>query len=93
MIFFRLEEEELAVSFHDQVLLAHRCNARVDFGIGELLGRQKVLVDNFFRMSKLNRLKNLFISRKKVLIPDLVLNKTLRSSAPGIALVEHQKLA
>lgn len=56
--FFHLEQEELAISFHDQVLLAHRCNARVDFGISELLRWQKILVDDFFRTSKLHRLKN-----------------------------------
>jgi hypothetical protein len=56
--FIHLEQEELAISFHDQVLLAHRCNARVDFGISELLRWQKILVDDFFRTSKLHRLKN-----------------------------------
>ena len=65
MFFFHLEQEELAISFHDQVLLAHRCNARVDFGISEVLRWQKILVDNFFRAGKLHRLKNIIFKKKK----------------------------
>ena len=60
-----LEQEEFAISFHDQVLLAHRCNARVDFGISELLRWQKILVDDFFRAGKLDRLKNIMFKKKK----------------------------